>query len=134
MPAVPSQNPRRRNARVGPQSLPAGGRSGRAPKWPLSEPTDGEKALWSELWHTPQAVLWERSGWTRTVARYARVVLQAEGPEFDAAALTQASNLEDRLGLTPKAMRLLLWTVEELEEEPVELSVVPDRWRNAAAG
>jgi hypothetical protein len=62
------------------------------------------------LWHTPQAVAWERLGWTRVVARYVLVVLAAEA-DLDAKVLAQAVVLEDRLGLTPKAMRLLLWEV-----------------------
>jgi hypothetical protein len=61
------------------------------------------------LWATPQAVAWERLGWTRVVARYCRVALAAEVLQKDA--LAEARQLEDRLGLTPKAMRLLLWTV-----------------------
>jgi hypothetical protein len=74
--------------------LPAEGRKGVSPKWPMPDPaTPAEKELWRELWHTPQAVEWERLGWSR--------------------------ELEDRLGLTPKAMRLLLWTisVDEVAEK-----------------
>jgi hypothetical protein len=65
--------------------------------------------LWAELWATPQAVAWERHGWTRVVARYCLVALAAEALDKDA--MSEARQLEDRLGLTPKAMRMLLWTV-----------------------
>ena len=37
------------------------------------------------------------------------VLLKAE--QMDKVALAEARQLEDRLGLTPKAMRMLLWTV-----------------------
>jgi hypothetical protein len=70
----------------------------------------GEKAAWASLWHTPQAVAWERLGYTRVVARYCRCMVAAE-EELDNKLLAEARQLEDRLGLTPKSMRLLLWTV-----------------------
>ncbi len=110
--------------------LPASGRKGRAPRWPLE---GRAPAIWTELWHTPQAVAWEAMGWTRVVARYALLVLAAE--KLDKDAQPEARQLEDRLGLTPKAMRLLLWTIEDVEPvSPPTLEVVPDRWRTAAAG
>jgi hypothetical protein len=123
MPMPPKPSPVRRNARVGPQVLPAEGRRGLAPNWPLSGgATSAEAHLWAELWATPQAVAWERLGWTRVVARYCMVVLAAETLNKDA--LAEARQLEDRLGLTPKAMRLLLWTVasDEVAEKRQETS------------
>jgi hypothetical protein len=111
MPQPPKFEPRRRNPRAGPMQLPAEGRRGRAPSWPLeAEPKAEQRRLWAKLWRTPQAVAWERLGWTRVVARYVLVVIEAEG-ELDSKLLAQAVALEDRLGLTPKAMRLLLWEV-----------------------
>jgi phytoene/squalene synthetase len=124
MPAAPKMDPVRRNSRVGPLRLPAEGRGGAAPSWPLSVPEDdgagghaAELQVWSELWATPQAVAWERLGWTRVVARYARLVIAAE--RLDKDAMSEARQLEDRLGLTPKAMRLLLWeiTADEVGEK-----------------
>lgn len=111
MPAAPKFDPVRRNARSGPLRLPAEGRKGPAPVWPLELVTDAEAAAWEELWATPQAVAWERLGWTRTVARYCRVMLEAEAPAAESAARAEARQLEDRLGLTPKALRLLLWEI-----------------------
>jgi hypothetical protein len=117
MPAVPKLDPVRRNSRVGPLRLPAEGRGGPTPSWPLSGPEDAESRVWSELWATPQAVAWERLGWTRVVARYARLVVAAEDLNKDA--LAEARQLEDRLGLTPKAMRLLLWEIvaDEVQQQ-----------------
>lgn len=119
MPTPPSFDPRRRNARSGPLRLPAEGRVGDAPAWPLSPASDEESSAWSDLWHSPQAVAWERLGWFRTVARYCRVMVAAEQREAPAALLAQATSMEDRLGLTPKAMRLLLWEVvpDEVSEQ-----------------
>ena len=124
----PKQNPVRRNARVGTLKLPAGGRQGDVPTWPLAgRQTAAEKAAWIELWATPQAVAWERFGWTRTVARYCRVMVASEKPGAPAAVLGQATALEDRLGLTPRAMRILLWEIshDELAEKRTEDEAAP---------
>ena len=112
----PSFNPKRTNARVGVVQLPAEGREGEPPPWPLPGRTlKAERDCWEMLWHTPQAVAWERLGWTRTVARYCRVLVESEKRDAHPAVRTEARQLEDRLGLTPKSMRLLLWTVVEDE-------------------
>jgi hypothetical protein len=112
MPAAPKENPARRNARVGPLILPAKGRSGAPPAWPLpGRPTPDEREAWVLLWGTPQAVAWERLGWTRTVARYCRAMVRSEAMNATSALLNAVTAMEDRLGLTPKAMRLLLWTI-----------------------
>lgn len=109
-------NPQRRNVRVGPLILPAEGRESPAPKWPLpNEATAEEMSAWADLWATPQAVAWEKLGWTRTVARYCRIMVEAEKPNARADVRNAATTMEDRLGLTPKAMRLLLWTVADDE-------------------
>lgn len=120
MPMPPKQEPVRRNARVGPIKLPAEGRPGDAPPWPLpGRKLKAEMSAWAELWATPQAVAWEQLGWTRTVARYCRAMVQAEKPGAPAPLLGQVTALEDRLGLTPKSMRLLLWevVVDEVTEQ-----------------
>ena len=112
MPPPPKPNAVRRNSRVGPVLLPAEGRKGMAPEWPIPGViSKEERQAWNELWETPQAVAWEKLGWTRTVARYCRIMVAAEAPEARASYLAQVAALEDRLGLTPKAMRTLMWTV-----------------------
>jgi hypothetical protein len=112
----------RRNARPGITMLPAGGRQGDVPMWPLDLLSPDEANLWAELWATPQAVAWERHGWTRVVARYCRCVIIAEGMDKDA--LSESRQLEDRLGLTPKAMRMLMWQIapDEVAEKRQETS------------
>lgn len=116
----PNPNAARRNSRVGTVKLPAEGRKGAPPKWPLAgRTTVAERNAWAELWASPQAVAWERLGWTRTVARYCRVMVEAEKRDAPAKATQEARQLEDRLGLTPKAMRMLLWeiTSDEMAEQ-----------------
>lgn len=125
MGAPPKLDPVRRNSRVGPLMLPAGGRKGDPPPWPLAtSPSEAEEVAWMQLWATPQAVAWEQLGWTRVVARYCRVVIEAEVPGATPVALTAAVALEDRLGLTPKSMRLLLWQIatDEVAEKRDERS------------
>lgn len=111
MPTPPKFDPARGPRGRGPVRLPAGGRKGDPPDWPLGRQTAAERQAWIELWRTPQAEAWERLEWVRSVARYCRVMLRAEKTNATGALLAQATALEDRLGLTPKAMRLLLWEV-----------------------
>ena len=108
----PNPNARRRNARTT-VSLPASGRDGDVPEWPLQDPSVAELALWTDLWRTPQAVMWEKLGWVRVVARYVRLVIAAEDPEAPATIVAEPRHLEDRLGLTPMAMKRLMWEVAE---------------------
>lgn len=106
----------RRNARVGPIQLPAGGREGPPPKWPLpGRPSPDEREAWEYLWTLPQAVMWERQGMQRTIARYTRALIEAEQPLATAALLAVVTAMEDRIGLNPKALRLLMWQVAEDE-------------------
>jgi hypothetical protein len=112
----------RRNVRPGMTMLPAKGRQGDVPDWPLDSLSPSEAGLWRELWATPQAHAWEQLGWTRIVARYVRCVIIAEGMDKDA--MSEARQLEDRLGLTPKAMRMLMWQIapDEVAEKRQETS------------
>lgn len=132
-PPKPAGERRRRNATVAMTQLPAEGRKGSAPSWPLPGlPADDEglfailesreAELWDELWATPQAVAWERLRWLRTVARYVRFEVRAETGDLKAGA--EARLLEDRLGLTPQAMLRLRWEVsaDEVAEQRDERS------------
>lgn len=72
-----------------------------------------ESELWVALWGLPQAVEWERAGWTREVAQYVRWKARAEQGDLDAA--KEARQIGDRIGLTPLAMLRLRWRVEDGE-------------------
>lgn len=163
-PPKPDDQRRRRNASVAMTRLPAEGRPGKAPAWPLipdvvmtarrdlarakvdhlefeaeelvaqDKPTSAverkldvareklaileaqlreqrklETALWADLWKLPQAVQWERLGWTRDVAQYVRYKVLAELGDLDSG--KEARQYSDRLGLTPLAMLRLRWEV-----------------------
>lgn len=163
----PNPNAQRRNARVGLVRLPAGGRTGRTPKWPLppnprlaalieieqeliealeeleleegklskSDATkltrakqrlrikehekvaaeEAEKVLWRDLWKTPQSAEWERQKWTREVAQYVRHKAAAELGSLEDS--KEARLRADSLGLTPKGLRSLMWTIDHDQVE-----------------
>lgn len=91
--------------------LPAKGRTGEAPQWPIGRPSAAEKAIWADLWACPQSVAWERLAWTRAVARYCRILVAAEQKDATAALLGEVRQMEDRLGLTPMSMLRLRWEI-----------------------
>lgn len=122
---VPKKNAVNRNPKLANTVvLPSEGRLGDPPSWPLLMV---EPAVWGDLWAMPQAVMWERMRSTRTVARYAFLLTLVENPSVDvnASVLSEVRQLEQQLGVTPKAMRDLRWEVagDELAErrEAVEV-------------
>lgn len=74
-----------------------------------------EREIWAGLWKTPQAIEWEKSGWFREVAQYARHKAKAESGSLDDA--KEARQLADRLGLTPLALLRLRWEIVD-DAEP----------------
>jgi hypothetical protein len=159
----PADQRARRNATVAMTRLPADGRKGRAPAWPLAGDIEletqvffakqqlaelkdelewattakarsairrkqdrtkkqiaeltatlkfvgaTEKKIWAELWKTPQATQWEKRGWFREVALFARHQAKAESGSLDDA--KEARQREDRLGLNDLSMLRLRWEI-----------------------
>ena len=58
--------------------LPASGRVGDAPEWPLTEPTPRERVLWDRWWRKPEALIWEKDGSADYVALTVRMFAEAE--------------------------------------------------------
>jgi len=109
---APNPHARRRNKRPDWLSLPADGYDGPIPAWPLNtDPADAEMDLWLSLWRTPQAAAWAEGGFARVVARYVTIVCLVEINPI-AALLGEVRQMEDRLGLSPMAMKRLQWEVE----------------------
>lgn len=114
---APNRNARRRNLRPDWRALPPGGWAGDVPEWPMESSSAADRALWAGLWRTPQAAAWHDLGWTRVVARYARLVVESEidNPDrsqtAEVALLGEIRQLEDRLGLSPMAMKRLQWEI-----------------------
>lgn len=80
----------------------------------LEQATDLETSLWSGLWSTPQAVIWEEAHAHREVAQYVRWKVRAEQGDLKAA--SEARQLSDRLGLNPLALMRLRAEVEHADE------------------
>lgn len=114
----PDSQRRRRNAMPPTMRLPAEGRTGEPPAWPL----DGRPApAWRNLWKLPQAVAWESMHLHRVVARYAVVLrLADEGERY---ATAEARQMEDRLGLSPMALARLRWQIGDGDAPDVPADV-----------
>lgn len=112
----PAPDPRalrreRPSDRDGWTTLPSEGRPGDPPKWPLPELSDRESELWSRLWVTPQAVVWERFGQQLEVALYVRRLVEAERRDSPVALSTLVRQMSDSLGLTTPGLRSNRWTI-----------------------
>lgn len=80
----------------------------------MSRQTRLERQLWTALWKTPQAVMWEKLAWHRDVAQYVRHKVRAESGSLKDAA--EARQWSDRLGLNPLAMLRLRWETARAED------------------
>lgn len=85
-------------------TLPADGRKGSVPVWPLLEADPREMQLWEEFWKKPQAVLWEQNQQFFEVALHIRTFFEAERPDASSALRTLVRQQADALLLTIPAM------------------------------
>lgn len=136
MPPLPQPTRRRTNAPTIPTTTLVR-RRGRAPRVP-AHVTLGPagRAWWRWAWSTPSASQWDESADVVVVARRAMLEDRLADPDAGAALFGQATQLDDRLGLTPKARAQLRWRVagEAVGVEVAEsdgVVVTPDRWRTA---
>lgn len=122
-------------------TLPADGRKGSAPAFPLLEPDARELQLWNEFWAKPQAILWERNAQTYEVALHVRTFFEAERADAPSALRTLVRQQADALLLTIPSMhsarvRISHDEVSEKRDEveaPVRLSA-RDRLRAVDGG
>ena len=92
-------------------TLPADGRDGPIPEWPLSDPSARELALWESEWCRPQALMWERNGQELEVAMFVRAVKDAESPNASVASRTLVKQMLEALGLSLPGMLRLKWRI-----------------------
>lgn len=92
--------------------LPAAGRQGDPPTWPLTRPSARERILWAREWARPQAIEWEASGLAEEVALYVRCLVRAERPRATAADRTLVRQLMESLGLTVTGLARNRWIVD----------------------
>lgn len=157
----PASQRRRRNAPTVPTtSLPAAGcdlETPEPPEWVALGPAG--LAWWEWAWHTPQASGWSAEAHLDAVAKRAsleddlRVIETEDLLELSiedlrsfverlkglvtgrSTVLTRIKDYDDRLGLTPKSMAALRWTIVESksEEKPKTGSdgnvIVSGRWQ-----
>ena len=108
----PKPNRVRRNVPVKEQVravLPREGRSGRPPKMPPWVPVDDwAEEMWRKWWTSPEATQWDS---TTTPAILGRMLLlYAENPQSP-----EIRQIEQQLGLTPKAKKDLGWRLADDE-------------------
>lgn len=124
---APDPNALRRD-RVGDRAswtvLPAAGREGDPPAWPLRDQSEREAMLWLREWRRPQAVIWERNGQEEEVAMYVRAFATAELPNATVAARTLVRQQQEALGLSMPGLMRLRWRIGEPE---ADADVVPSR-------
>lgn len=93
-------------------ALPATGREGDPPEWPLGgRQTIRERELWERLWCKPQAIMWERRGQELDVALYVRRFREAEKPGAPVAVSTWILRMADALGLSEAGLRVNRWRI-----------------------
>ena len=108
-------------------TLPADGREGPLPAFPLRDPSDREMELWERLWETPQAVMWDQLRQEFEVASYVRLLVRAESPRSSAIIWGQVKQLAESLGLSVSGMQRNRWTVgivNDDEDQAPTLSAV----------
>jgi hypothetical protein len=93
--------------------LPITGREGEAPAWPLGRASKFERETWTSEWARPQAVAWERLGWTIQVALYVRTLSAAAKPGASAGTTTNLLRQMENLGLTEAGMARNRWRILE---------------------
>lgn len=98
--------------------LPAEGRKGSPPRWPLPDSTRREAELWKVLWAKPQAVMWERQGQELEVALYVRRWCEAEVAESRVTLSTLVRQMADSLGLTTPGLRANRWRIAPADDQP----------------
>ncbi|MGW4802991.1 hypothetical protein [Kitasatospora sp. NPDC004272] len=114
--------------------LPAAGRQGPAPEWPLPDPTFREEQLWEVLWAKPQAVVWERERQEHEVALYARRFCEAERGDSPVNLTTVVRQMADGLGLTIPGMRANRWRIAPADAPSAPAATGPARSDASAAG
>jgi hypothetical protein len=106
--------------------LPAAGRPGPPPTWPLpGEPSEDEAKMWVELWGRPEAVAWEAADSVAIAGLYVRRFIEAAEPGSAIGRTTLARQLAEVLGLTPAGLRINRWKVGGAAEQPENPALPP---------
>jgi hypothetical protein len=104
--------------------LPATGRQGPTPAWPLSRATSRERQLWEAEWQRPQAVMWEANGQFVEVALYVRSLKEAERPKASVALRTLVKQQQEALGLSLPGLARNRWIIAGTRDQAQRPQVV----------
>lgn len=99
-------------------TLPAGGRQGPPPDWPLLDQSVREYDLWKREWARPQAIMWEALGQHVEVAMYVRLMAVVEDPKSSSERQKLFRQYLDSLGLSVQGMLRNRWKIEAVEDVP----------------
>ncbi|MGW3936453.1 hypothetical protein [Streptomyces phaeochromogenes] len=102
------------------RTLPAEGRQGEPPEWPLTTPAERELDLWHDLWVKPQAVAWEDMGQELEVALFVRTLAEAERADARVDVKKMVRGYLDSLGMSVAGMNRNRWKIAPAVEEPAE--------------
>ena len=135
-----------RNGRAGADwiRLPAKGRVGDPPAFPLPRSTMREREIWAQEWKRPQAIMWEANGQELEVALYVRTLREAEQPKAPASLRTLLVRMQEHLGLSQPGLARNHWIIDsgspdevplaDGHEAPIRFSDARERLRSANAG
>lgn len=94
--------------------LPAAGREGDPPPWPLPGRTSKfERDRWAIEWAKPVAIMWDRLGMELQVAFYIRTLSRALSPKASGTVIAKVQSQEDRLGLSEDGRKKNGWIIDE---------------------
>jgi hypothetical protein len=114
--------------------LPREGFTGRVPAFPLPKPSARERAVWTQLWRTPQAAMWDLERWRMpSIGLYCRLFVRAESPESSSSLVAQLHRLADQLGLTPAGLKENGWRMSVDEVGEKREAQAPSKKTTAAA-
>lgn len=97
--------------------LPAAGRRGKPPAWPLSKANQRELELWTDEWKRPQAVEWKKLRLQVEVAIYVRTLVAAEKRNAPTSMRTLLRQQQESLGLSTSGLARNRWRIEEADAE-----------------
>lgn len=112
-------------------TLPAGGRAGDPPEWPLSGQSSREADLWVSEWKRPQAVQWEATGAVLEVALYVRRLVEAERPDAPTNLGTLVKQLMEGLGISQDGLAKRRWRIAADELAPKRAAAKPASRKSA---
>ena len=116
-PAPSSQDRSHKAQADGWVTLPADGRDGPEPAFPLDMASPRELELWARLWETPQATMWEQLHQEFEVASYVRLLARAEHPRSSAIVWGQVKQFAESLGLSVSGMQRNRWTIGAVDAD-----------------